>query len=454
MQTSRTAIGVRRNDFYRFTSGEIRYLRSAGFKKAHRAALASPSRSEGERDFVLDHAEGLASAGFTPQWILHIADMRPGQRLFILGNLNTLRSAGFEPLDIQRLAREIPAVRNRCLQLCNNPEYELSSPSELIAEAVQRHAEPSTARPLELTPRNLSAEEDRNIDDAFGRWGRKGVSHDEALRFYHAVVSAEAAGAIKGKKNLLFMIAGLAHVADNKVAATRGRHLERVKQVTDYLAATEEPDLLKLCDEEAERHVGSCGDGLAAALAQIETLIRYERLKDRDPVSLFDEAKCIFSQQRMETWIAGRYPNSRELNEYCLYMSMRLREKGFKLIDSTGTTFYGDMYRVDEEAVEEFAVELAQDLAEPTETYVGFLSEIPAVRSTIKQIFCLEFSSIEHDRDETMEQAMNTMDEGGEGADTAYELSNTLPGMLEFWYREKIKKVLRDPSLLNAEDNI
>ncbi|PSS59521.1 hypothetical protein C6558_37710 [Ensifer sp. NM-2] len=156
----------------------------------------------------------------------------------------------------------------------------------------------------------------------------------------------------------------------------------------------------------------------------------------------------------METWIAGRYPNSGELNEYFLDMSKKLRAMGFKLIDSTETTSYGHLFNVDDEAVEEFAVELAQDLAEPTETYVGFLSEIPAVRSTIEQIFCLDFSSIEHGREETMEQIMNTMDEGGEGADTAYELSNTLPGMLEFWYREKIKKVLRDPSLLNAEDNI
>ncbi|WP_146160970.1 hypothetical protein [Ensifer sp. NM-2] len=462
MQTSHTANGVRR-----FTRAEIKYLHSAGFEIEHRAILASPFRSEERRGFVLAHARDLAGAGFRPQRILHVADMRPRQCSFILGNLNMLRNAGFKPRHIHRLARKIPAVRNDCLELCANPEYELYSPSELIAEAVQYaeqrardrrlpppHSPSSMARPLELTPRNLSEDESRNIADAFDRWGEKGVPHNEALRFFHAVVSAEAAGAIAGNPNLILMIAGLAHVADNKDPSNRDRHRERVKQVTDYLAATEEADLVKRCEEEAHRHVGFCGDGLAAAMAQIETVIWCDRLNDRDPVSLFDDAKCIFSQQRMETWIAGRYPNSGELNEYFLDMSKKLRAMGFKLIDSTETTSYGHLFNVDDEAVEEFAVELAQDLAEPTETYVGFLSEIPAVRSTIEQIFCLDFSSIEHGREETMEQIMNTMDEGGEGADTAYELSNTLPGMLEFWYREKIKKVLRDPSLLNAEDNI
>lgn len=396
--------------------------------------------------FSASEVDLLRRANFQDSDLNGLALLRSAERTFAIDHARHLSRTGFSPQDILGAARQHRNVRRHLIEHADVYRDEGLSPNEILDRAHQ------ATQATRQSDRGRLAIEDQ--DDVFvqaaTRWGpAAGLSLEEGRSFYNEVTPEELKPRLENHRSLRLLLVGLAYVADYSHALLRSHHRERVKKMTFYLHTADNDELLRLCNLRAEEGVGQCGDAVNLAASQVECEILDHKLGTGlcNAREALDGVKRLFTQRWVETFAAGEYPNSKETVEFYASLSLEVTKRGFAMEDTARSNFYGEMFRVSPDQLNRCIGGLENHFSTPSDDYVEFLAENLAIQRLMPRLFPEKWSNLEHQQEELLDQ----LDNGECDSSMHMAVLNYASGLKNNWYRECVRRILQDNSLLDAE---
>lgn len=459
------------------------YLRRCGFLPAEQTILSGQPRHL--RRFFLDFAELLCLSGFRALDIYELYQMPFGNRQFVISNASLLGSIGFTApmmtfFSMRSFAERDFVIRNgpslftqgiHCAEIVamartsyvpapagSSLRFTVMAPP---AELRQDRAGPSRQnRSTAATPQSsgqIDTEADTAVRDAHSRWGIS-TSQGSARQFYDQIVPVAFANQISGTEfqDLRLLLAGLAHVEDNRTTDTRERHLERVRSVTEYLSNTGDAEFLLECNSVANDNVGRCGDRVSFGFTGLQQLIERRRVEKNELTArdLLAGVERQFRQTKLEE-IADRIaPQPTESVEFYLALCAELRRRGMDLTESTEGNLYGNQFRPSRSQLEQVEQELDAHINTPSPEYLETLSANPGVRDILRRLFPADFSKMDADKEQFGEQADELIFKEDASADEkglGEEMMRAAIALENDWYKQRAADITWQSSLLDGE---
>lgn len=293
--------------------------------------------------------------------------------------------------------------------------------------------------------------------EAHSRWAIS-TSLRSARQFYDQIVPIVLANQISGSDfhDLRLLLAGLAHVEDNRIADTRDRHLARVRSVTDYISNTGDTEFMQQCNSVANDNVGRCGDRVSFGFTGLQQLIECRRVENNELTArdLLSGLERQFRQTKLEEIADRLAPQQTESVEFYLALSGELRRRGMNLIESTEGNLYGNQFRPNPSQIEDVEQELDAHINTPSPEYLETVSTNPGVRDILRQLFPADFSKMDADKEQVGEQADEIIfkeDVSTEEKAIGEEMMRAAIALENDWYRQRAADIIWQPSLLDGE---